>query len=166
VADCGFSLEQDEELSYDTATPRRNGATLVTLEQADVVLAVGSADPVGLQRLVRGLAELSELRPGLEPVVVVNRLRSSAVGGSPESRVREALARYAGVEDVVVVPDDRPALDAALLAGRSLTETASGSPARRAVVDLATRLMAGVAPVGSPSEISATQRHRRRRSRR
>jgi Flp pilus assembly CpaE family ATPase len=166
VVDCGFSLEQDEELSYDTATPRRNGATLVTLEQADVVLAVGSADPVGLQRLVRGLAELSELRPGLEPVVVVNRLRSSAVGGSPESRVREALARYAGVEDVVVVPDDRPALDAALLAGRSLTETASGSPARRAVVDLATRLMAGVAPVGSPSEISATQRHRRRRSRR
>ena len=58
VVDCGFGLEQDEELAYDTVAPRRNGATLAVLEPADVVLAVGSADPVGLQRLVRGLAEL------------------------------------------------------------------------------------------------------------
>jgi MinD-like ATPase involved in chromosome partitioning or flagellar assembly len=142
VVDCGFGLEQDEELSYDTATPRRNGATLASLEHADTVVAVGSADPVGLQRLVRGLAELTELRPQAEPVVVVNRLRSSAVGGSADSRVREALARYAGVADPVLVPDDRPALDAALLAGRTLTESAAGSPARQAVARLAARLEA------------------------
>jgi MinD-like ATPase involved in chromosome partitioning or flagellar assembly len=146
VVDCGFALEQDEELSYDTATPRRNGATLVSLEQADTVLAVGSAEPVGLQRLVRGLAELAELRPDIHPVVVVNRVRGSAVGGSAESRVRDALARYAGVEDPVLVPDDRPALDAALLAGRSLTESASGSPARRALADLAARLRPDARP--------------------
>src|SRR5262249_36215411 len=58
VVDCGFGLEQDEELSYDTMAPRRNGATLGVLELADAVVAVGSADPIGLQRLVRGLVEL------------------------------------------------------------------------------------------------------------
>ena len=148
VVDCGFGIEQDEELTYDTAAPRRNGATLSALEHADSVIAVGSADPVGLQRLVRGLGELAELMPGIRPVVVVNRVRASAVGGAAvtgaaERRVRDALARYAGVEDPVLVPDDRTALDAALLAGRTLTETAPASPARLALARLAASL-AGV----------------------
>ncbi|HEY0868908.1 MAG TPA: hypothetical protein VGD55_00775, partial [Acidothermaceae bacterium] len=60
VVDCGFGLEQDEELSYDTTAPRRNGSTLATLADADHVVAVGTADPVGLQRLIRGLAELAQ----------------------------------------------------------------------------------------------------------
>ena len=45
VVDIGFCLEDDEELAYDTAAPRRNGAALLTLESADVVVAVPS--PVG-----------------------------------------------------------------------------------------------------------------------
>ena len=63
VVDCGFALEQDEELSYDTLAPRRNGATLATLEAADLVLAVGRADPVGVQRLLRTLPEVREAAP-------------------------------------------------------------------------------------------------------
>ena len=38
VIDCGFSLEDDEELSYDTLAPRRNAATLTSLAVADQVL--------------------------------------------------------------------------------------------------------------------------------
>jgi MinD-like ATPase involved in chromosome partitioning or flagellar assembly len=141
VVDCGFCLEQDEELAYDTAAPRRNGATLAVLEAADTVYAVGSADPVGLQRLVRGLAELRETVPGVQPVVVVNRLRGSAIPGDAEREVRAALARYAGVEDLVVVPADVEAVDRALAAGRTLTEAAPGSPARLAVAELAASLL-------------------------
>jgi MinD-like ATPase involved in chromosome partitioning or flagellar assembly len=144
VVDCGFSLERDEELTYDTAAPRRNGATLATLEDADLVVAVGSADPVGLQRLVRGLSGLGDLLPGVRPLVVVNRLRSSAVGSavgdSAPARVRDALARYAGVDDPVLVPDDRDALDGALLAGRTLTEHSPASPAREVLAGVAGRL--------------------------
>ncbi len=102
VVDCGFSIEQDEELIYDTAVPRRNGATLVSLEEADVVVAVGAADPVGLGRLVRGLVELAELVPDVRPIVVVNRLRGSAVGSGAEHRVRDALERYAGHSEPLV----------------------------------------------------------------
>ncbi|MEP6629768.1 MAG: hypothetical protein ABJA89_04820, partial [Lapillicoccus sp.] len=141
--DCGFNLEDDEELSYDTMAPRRNAATLTTLSLADEVVAVGGCDPVSLQRLVRGLQELGEVS-GPRPVVVVNRVRPGAVGARPETRVAEALSRFAGVEDVVFVPDDPAALDAALLEGRSLAECAPQSPVRAAVRGLAARV-AGVA---------------------
>lgn len=141
VVDCAFALEQDEELAYDTAAPRRNGATLTVLEQADVVLAVGSADPVGLQRLVRGLAELREALPGVAPRVVVNRLRDSAVPGQAREQVRRALARYAGVEGVAFVPADVPALDGAVAMGRTLAEAAPTSPARLALQQLAADLV-------------------------
>jgi hypothetical protein len=57
VVDCAFAVEADEEISFDTMAPRRNGATLAVLAEADVVLAIGSCDPAGLERLIRGLAE-------------------------------------------------------------------------------------------------------------
>ena len=77
VVDTGFSLELDEELSYDTAAPRRNGATLEVLARADLVVAVGGADPVSLGRLVRGIHDLRTAVPGVSPRVVVNRVRGS-----------------------------------------------------------------------------------------
>jgi Flp pilus assembly CpaE family ATPase len=140
VVDAGAVLEADEELSFDSVAPRRNAATLASLQAADTVIAVGAADPVGLQRLVRGLQELTEAVPDVVPRVVVTRVRASAVGTSPRRRIADALARYAGVEDVVLVPDDRSACDAALLAGRSLTEHAPSSPARQAIAELAADL--------------------------
>lgn len=143
VVDCGFALEADEEITFDTVAPRRNGATLSALAAADVVLAVGAADPVGLQRLVRGVQELADvLPPGRRPRVVVTRVRASAVGASPGRRVSDTLQRYAGVRDPVLVPDDRDACDAALLVGRSLTEEVPSSPARRALAGLARDLLA------------------------
>jgi len=153
VVDCGFGLEQDEELSYDTMAPRRNGATLTVLEEADVVLVVGSADPVGLQRLVRGLTELKEAVPGVEPRVVVNRLRASAVQGDARSQISGALLRYAGVEAPHFVPFDGPALDGAVAVGRTVTETALKSPARKALKALALEL--------APPPVVRTGRRRR-----
>ena len=134
VVDCGFGLEQDEELSYDTTAPRRNGSTLATLADADHVIAVGSADPVGLQRLVRGLAELSEALPQCRPQVVVNRVRKGPINGDPEREIAEALTRYAGIDDVIFVPYDRASLDKALAGGHTLGEIAPDSPVLRALV--------------------------------
>jgi Flp pilus assembly CpaE family ATPase len=141
VVDLGFCLEADEELSFDTSAPRRNGATLATLAAADTVLAVGAADPVGVQRLVRGLSDLAEAVPGARPSVVLNRVRRGPVGSDPEAQLAQALERYAGVRDVAFVPDDRDALDAALLAARTLGEVSPGSPARLALAELAAGLV-------------------------
>lgn len=139
VVDCGPVLEADELLMYDTRAPQRNGATLSALAAADIVVVVGGGDPVGLQRLVRGL---EDLRDAVVPVpaarlVVVNRVRDSAVGRGADTQIRDALARYGGADDVHLVPDDPAGLDASLLAGRVLAECAPGSPARAAFVALA-----------------------------
>lgn len=140
VVDCGFCLESDEVLTFDTRAPQRNGATISALEAADVVVVVGAADPVGIQRLVRGLGELTDLGLGTTRVVVVNRVRASVAGPRPGEAVAGALARYAGVTDAHLVPDDRPALDAALLDARTLREAVPGSPARRALAGVAARV--------------------------
>ena len=103
VIDCGFAIEDDEELSYDTLAPRRNAATLTALESADDLLVVGAADPIGLQRLVRAVQDLAAV-PSPTPRIVVNRVRASAVGSRPERRIADALGRFAGMEDITYLP--------------------------------------------------------------
>lgn len=143
VVDCGFCLEQDEELAYDTAAPRRNGATLAVLRAADTVVCVGSADPVGLRRLVRGLEELRAAVPGVEPLVVVNRVRATVVPGEPRREIDAALRRWAGVSAAAYLPAAPAVVDTAMRTGRTLAEAAPDSPLRRSVVGLA-RHLAGV----------------------
>jgi MinD-like ATPase involved in chromosome partitioning or flagellar assembly len=161
VVDCGFCLEDDEELSYDTSAPRRNEATLTTLAVSDLVVAVGGADPVGLQRFVRGLQELGTVPSG-EPVPVVNRVRAAAVGTRPQARIADSLARFAGLSAVRFVPDDPQSADGAMLAGRSVVEHAPDSPLRHAVADLASH----VAPWTAPSHRAGGRRRRSGRGRR
>lgn len=148
VVDCAFSLEEDEELAFDTAAPRRNGATLTVLEAADEVLCVSGADPVALQRTVRALAELREVLPGVEPLVVVNQLRRGPVPGDARREIAAALSRFAGREVRAFLPDDRRATDAALAAGRTLAEVAAGSPLRTGLRALAAELGGVPRPAG------------------
>ncbi len=163
VVDCGFCLEDDEELSYDTLAPRRNESTLTALAASDAVIAVAGADPAGLQRFVRGVQELGTVPSG-RPVPVVNRVRASAVGNRPEARIADSLRRFAGVEVAHFVPDDQVAVDAAVLAGRSVVEQAPGSKVRVAVSELATTLAPWTIPTagGQGRERRSGRRGRRR----
>jgi MinD-like ATPase involved in chromosome partitioning or flagellar assembly len=137
VVDTGFCLEADEELSFDTMAPRRNAATLRSLEMADTVFAVGSADSLGVPRLVRGLAELETAVPQASPTVVLNKVRASAVGRSPERQLRDAWERYGpGPALSAFLPADPAASDAALLSGSLLLESAPESALRKAIANL------------------------------
>ncbi|MEC5178945.1 AAA family ATPase [Arthrobacter sp. CG_A4] len=137
VIDTGFCLESDEELSFDTMAPRRNAATLRSLELADTVFAVGAADSIGVPRLVRGLAELEAAVPQVSPRVVLNKVRAAAVGRSPERQLRDAWERYGPTAPVsAFLPADAAACDAALLAGSLLLETAPDSALRKAIAGL------------------------------
>lgn len=160
VVDCGFSLEQDEELSFDTAAPRRNGATLTVLENADTVLCVSGADPIALQRTIRGLGELRDALPDVEPVVVVNRVRRGPVPGDPRREIAEALERFAGREVRCFLPEDRRATDAALATGQTLAEVAPASALRAGLQELAGSLL------GLPEHRQAHRGLRRQATRR
>jgi MinD-like ATPase involved in chromosome partitioning or flagellar assembly len=138
VVDCGFSLEADEEISFDTVAPRRNAATLGVLELADTVYAVGAADAVGIPRLVRSLAELAQAVPSAAPRVLLNKVRARAAGRSPERALREAWQRFGPGQPITAfLPVDAEAADAALLGGTALLESAPTSPLRTAIAALA-----------------------------
>ncbi len=159
VLDVAFCLETDEELSFDTMAPRRNGVTLACLDAADDVLAVGAGDPVGLLRLVRGLDDLAAVEVSGAVSVVVNRVRSDVVAGEPTTEIRTALQRFAGCAPAAYLPWDPVAAGAAALGGRTLGEVAAGSPLHVAVAALAAAL-AGV----EPGERSGRRRRGRRRA--
>ncbi|WP_324274189.1 chromosome partitioning protein [Blastococcus brunescens] len=157
VVDCAFNLEDDEELSFDTVAPRRNGATLAVLEEADTVLCISGADPVALQRSIRALGELRDGLPDVEPVLVVNQVRRGPVPGDPRREIGEALERFAGREVRFFLPADRRATDAALASGRSLAEAAPGSSLRvelralaAALADVPSRPAGDAWPCGPP----------------
>ncbi len=138
VIDSSFCLEADEELSFDTMAPRRNGATLVALECADTILAIGTADSIGMPRLVRALSQLTHAVPTASPRVLFNRVRASAVGRSPERQLREAWERFGPQHEIdAFLPSDEAAADASLLAGSVLLESAPDSPLRNAIAAVA-----------------------------
>ncbi|WP_299442711.1 P-loop NTPase [uncultured Phycicoccus sp.] len=136
VVDAGFAIEDDEELSYDTAAPRRNAATLAALEAADRLVVVGAADPVSLQRLVRAVQDVA-LVPSPPPLVVVNKVRPGVAGPRPERSIRDVLGRFAGLEDVRMLPWAPDDCDAALLAGRAVPEVRPRSALATAVTGIA-----------------------------
>jgi MinD-like ATPase involved in chromosome partitioning or flagellar assembly len=140
VVDIAASFEHDEELMTDLNAPRRNAATIEVLRSADLVVAVGAADPIGLSRFLRAHAELAELVEPDRIITVINKLRASAIGLNAAAQVRQTLARFGGIEAPMLVPWDPTAFDAALLSGRALLDAAPRSAARSAMRELAVRL--------------------------
>ena len=133
VIDAGFNLETDEEIASDLFSPRRNAATLTAIQSADRVVACGLADPVGLARFLRAWVELGEVVTDARVSVVMNRVRSSAIGLNPHGQVVTTLRRFAGIEDPVLVPNDQAGTDVAVLTGRTLRDAAPKSPARASI---------------------------------
>jgi MinD-like ATPase involved in chromosome partitioning or flagellar assembly len=126
VVDTGFSLEDAD--SSDAGQGRsRNQLTLDAVSIADLVVVVGSAEPVGLARLARTLVELRDVCSA-PLLVVVNRMRDS-LGWSRRDILGmvEGYVRPAGVH---FVPDDRVVADRALVAGRSPVELGDSGLAR------------------------------------
>ena len=147
VVDTGFSLE-DETGSDLSGRPGRNALTLAALEQADEVVVVGSADPVGLTRLARALVDLRE-RSGSTPVrVVVNRMRSSI--GWSEKEIAGMVEGFSRVAGLHFLPDDRAGLDRALVSGRAVVDLGD-SPLVQGVGALADAVFPDHAIAGAPA---------------
>ncbi|MEV7694742.1 hypothetical protein AB0N73_15555 [Microbacterium sp. NPDC089189] len=160
VVDVAAPLERDEEIVSDIVDgPRRNAAGIAALESADRVVAVLSADPVGVARFVRGVGELRAVSGTTPVTVVVNRVRRGGVGLDARGQIRRTLSRYADVDDVWFVPEDRRGMDTAMLAARPVAEVAP----RSALVAAVRRLVGGaLVPPAAPREAIGTRRERRR----
>lgn len=152
VVDTGFAIEPAEELGGRD----RNAATLSALAAADVIVVVGSAEPLGIQRLVQAISDLASIPEAADArrMVVVNRVRASVAGALPERAVADALARYASVAETWTVPYDARACDAATLAGAALGESSPRSPARRSIAELARQIVGASVSVTESTPIT------------
>lgn len=156
VLDCGFCLEDDPELSYDTSAPRRNAVTLSALAMADDIVVVGRDDVVGLDRLEVGLLELSQLH--LRPtVVVINQMQGVAPGndvcpgmGHPSRAPRHDLAarrraemwaRLRAAYRVYECPADPHVVQEAYARGSTVTSVPGLSPLSMSMTALSRALV-------------------------
>jgi MinD-like ATPase involved in chromosome partitioning or flagellar assembly len=119
VVDTGFSLEDDPSGDL-VARPTRNQLTLGALDVADELLVVGTADPIGLSRLARGLVDLRERCPGTPLRVVVNRMRPTL--GWTERDIVGMVEGFARLASVHFLPEDRVTADRALTTGTSASD--------------------------------------------
>ena len=122
VVDVNAAFDADDEATYDMAGPRRHAATTASLREADTIIAVAAADPVGISRFLRDHAELRRLAGSTPTSVVVNRVRSGPLGIDARGQIRRTLERFAGITDVTFLPWDQRATDAALLHARPMSE--------------------------------------------
>ena len=86
IIDCGFGLEEDEELSFDIPAPQRNATTLTAVSTAT---HRGWCPGTGrFARLIKGLEHLTEIA---QTTIVPVLIRCAAASG-PETSVSRGLA--------------------------------------------------------------------------
>ena len=169
VIDTGFSLEHDEEITSDQFAPRRNAATFAAPRRGRAASS-RSASPTrsGLSRLLRGHGELVELVEPERIDVVVNRVRTSALGIDAHAQVRQTLRRFAGLATRPSCPTTAGPTDAAILTARTLRDAAPRSPLRAALREYVARPRSFRCPSNpcddapTPSEAHAADRPARR----
>lgn len=149
VVDVADAFDADDEVTYDLAGPRRHAATTAALEEADLIVAIASADPLGISRFLRDHAELRRLTSPTPVIVAVNQVRPGPLGIDARGQVRRTLERFAGITDIVFLPSDQRAADAALLHARPMTDVAPRSSFVAAVRRLAASITATTTTAGS-----------------
>lgn len=132
VVDVAAVLEEDEDLSYDTVAPQRNAAAISALQRADAVVAVVTADPVSITRLLRDHERLQELDV-TELHVIVNRVGAPV----PGDRVRDLIASRIPVAALHLLPEETTTCRSASWDGALLAEAAPRSALRRGIRDIA-----------------------------
>ncbi|MFE6734138.1 CpaE family protein [Microbacterium sp. NPDC057650] len=156
VVDVSASFEEEED-DYDLAAPSRHAATAAALREADAIIAVTSADPVGVSRFVRGHAELRHLVGATPITVVANSVRPGPLGIDARGQIRRTLDRFAGIDDVQFLPYDRRATDAALLRARPIADVLPRSALVAAVRRLAAGLTTREAGVREPATAGSSR---------
>lgn len=111
----------------------RTELTRELLIEADQVIMVCAADPVGVHRFLQAAATLRELQPRGELLTIVNRLRKSVLGPAAKQQVTETLSRLGQIEVAAFIADDPIAADLAIRSSLPIAMGKRGSPAKQAI---------------------------------
>jgi len=153
VLDVGFSLESDEEISSDLLAPRRNAATHCALRAATDIVAVAGGDSVGLARFIRLWSDVTEMNADARFTVCVNHVVWQRERGTAQDSITAAFSRFAGIRDVVLIPEstdlasraDVRGLPACLIEPKASFSLALAEVSRRVLAETSPRVRGGVA---------------------
>lgn len=116
-----------------TSSVDRNAVARWAVTYADKVIAICGADPVSIARYLAAMAQLAELQPRGLVLTVVNRLRTSVLGGSAKRQIAETLSSLGQISVSGFIPDDPAAADLATRECLPITVGKRSSQARLAL---------------------------------
>lgn len=152
ICDVGFCLESDLLGRFD-GSEGRNRLTRSTLTEADRVVAVCEAQPIGLKNFLWAYQELIELVDPDRIVIIANKV----LGGS-EREISELLRRETGKRPTAYLPDRPEIARSAVLEGVSMTSLKGTADVRAAIQALAISLGARVQPSGVLTKLGGKAR--------
>jgi MinD-like ATPase involved in chromosome partitioning or flagellar assembly len=92
----------------------RNAVARWAIGYSDFLIGVCGADPVSVSRYLTAATLVAELKPRGEFLTLVNRLRSSVLGGSAKQQISESLEKLGQISVSGFIPDDPVAADLAI----------------------------------------------------
>ena len=135
LVDVGASLETS--VVDSRLLSERNAATLAALSLATHVIAITTADVVGLNRFIWASAILRELQLEAQTHIVVNRFNQDVLGRKAVAEISEAIARFAEHETSVFVEEDCNLFARSLREGVPVSLVGKNSAAKQAVTQFA-----------------------------
>lgn len=112
------SLAFDADVADFGLNSSGHTAAVTALAVADELVAVSSCEPNAISRLLSYLPAIRSLAPSAGLHVVVNRVRAPVVRSqSAAHELREFVETHTRADRVVMVREDRPAIDSAITRG-------------------------------------------------
>lgn len=121
LCDVGFCLEP-EATPYGGVGDGRNRLARTTVSEADRVVAVCRADPVGVKSFLWSFDQVRELTDVDRIVVVANRVRAGE-----EREIGDVLRRHIGKRPIAYVPDRPQEALRATMAGLPISASTRGA---------------------------------------
>lgn len=130
-------IDTASELAESVQQPisgiERNSASLAALNNSNVILAIGLADPIGIRRYILARQELGQMRLDADILTVINRVRSSVIGHRPKVQIAQTLSRFGSIDVDAFIPDEAHTFDQCTLESIPLVIAKRKSAARAAI---------------------------------
>lgn len=142
VIDVGFCLEPSHVAGFDPEDGR-NRIARMSVASADQIIAVMSAEPIGIKNMAAAIGTLDEIAGSEQVMLVANRLRSGS-----EREVTAIVAKHMKRTLSATIPYEPAAVLEALDNARAISEQVPGSRVVAAVREIAARCGAPIRPRG------------------
>jgi MinD-like ATPase involved in chromosome partitioning or flagellar assembly len=131
LVDVGSSLETS--LVDSRMMSERNSATLAALSVADHVVAVTTADVIGLNRFIWASGQLRELKLEGKLHIIVNRLNQDVLGKKASGEVAQTIRQFVEHEVAIFIEEDAGLFARALRDGVPINLVGKNSSVKQAV---------------------------------